>query len=66
MKKGSSRLTAGISDCNWTGTQNHLVRKRTVNHLAKLLSVCLRPRWFWVQVQLQSLNLQILRLQGAP
>ena len=22
-------------DCNWIGTQNHLVRKRTLNHLAK-------------------------------
>ena len=25
-----------ISDCNWTRTQNHLVIKRTLNHLAKL------------------------------
>ena len=25
-----------ISDCNWTQTHNHLVRKRTLNHLAKL------------------------------
>ena len=24
------------SDCNWTRTQSHLVRKRTLNHLAKL------------------------------
>ena len=24
------------SDCNWTQTQNHLVRKGTLNHLAKL------------------------------
>ena len=22
-------------DCNWTRTKNHLVRKRTLNHLAK-------------------------------
>ena len=22
--------------CNWTRTQNHLVRNRTLNHLAKL------------------------------
>ena len=33
------------SDCNWTRNQNHLVRKRTLNHLAKL------------EVQLQSLKL---------
>ena len=26
----------GISDCNWTLTQNHLVLKGTLNHLAKL------------------------------
>ena len=25
-----------LSDCNWTRTQNHLVRKRTLNHLANL------------------------------
>ena len=25
-----------ISDCNWTRTQNQLVLKRTLNHLAKL------------------------------
>ena len=24
------------SDCNWTRTHNHLVHKRTLNHLAKL------------------------------
>ena len=24
------------NDCNWTRTQNHLVLKRTLNHLAKL------------------------------
>ena len=25
-----------LSDCNWIRTQNHLVRKRTLNHLAIL------------------------------
>ena len=25
-----------FNDCNWTRTQNHLVLKRTLNHLAKL------------------------------
>ena len=25
-----------LSDCNWTRTQNHLIRKRTLNHLVKL------------------------------
>ena len=26
----------GLSDCNWARTHNHLVRKWTLNHLAKL------------------------------
>ena len=36
-----------LSDCNWTGTQNHLVHKRTLNHLAKLANY-----WvvFWVLI----------------
>ena len=51
--------------CNWTRTQNHLVRKRTLNNLAKWLSVCLRTKWFWVRVQLQSLKLQISCLLRA-
>ena len=25
-----------LSDCNWTRNHNHLVHKRTLNHLAKL------------------------------
>ena len=25
-----------LTDCNWTGTHNHLVRKQTLNHLTKL------------------------------
>ena len=42
-----------LSDCNWNRTQNHLARKRTLNHQAKLvkwLSVRLRGKWFWVPV----------------
>ena len=29
-------IISSLSDCNLTRTQNHLVRKRTLNHLAKL------------------------------
>ena len=29
-------LKTKLTDCNGTRTQNHLVRKRTLNHLAKL------------------------------
>ena len=32
----SRREIWSLSDCNWTWTQNHLVRKRTLDHLAKL------------------------------
>ena len=58
-------LCINLIHCNWTRTHTHLVRKRTLNHLAKLaslakwLSVRLRTRWLWVRVQLQSLKLQI-------
>ena len=31
----SRREIWSLSDCNWTRTHNHLVRKRTLNHLAK-------------------------------
>ena len=29
-------ILIGLSDCSWTQTYNHLVHKRTLNHLAKL------------------------------
>ena len=32
----SRREIGSLSDCNWTRTHNHLVHKRTLNHLAKL------------------------------
>ena len=34
-----------LTDCNWTRTQNHLVRKRTLNHLTKLF------KWFSVRLR---------------
>ena len=45
----SRREIWGLSDCNWTRTQNHLVLKRTLNHLARWLSVRLRTKWFWFE-----------------
>ena len=54
-----------LSDCNWTLIYNHLVHKRTFNQLTKWLSVRLWTKWLWVQVQLQSLKLQSLRLLRA-
>ena len=54
--------TEGLSRCNWTRAQNHLVCKRTLNHLAKWLSARFRTKWLRVRVQLQSLKLQISRL----
>ena len=53
----SMREILRLSDWNWTQTQNHLVRKQTHHHLAKLgkwSSVSLRTKWFWVRVQFQS------------
>ena len=32
----SRRKVRSLSDCNWTRTYNHLVHKRTLNHLDKL------------------------------
>ena len=32
----SRREIWSLSDCNWTRTQNHLVRKRTINYLTKM------------------------------
>ena len=48
-------------DCNGIRTHNNLVRKRTLNYLVKLaslvewLSICLRAKWLWVWIPLQSL-----------
>ena len=58
-----------LSDGIWTRTQNHLVHKWTLNHLAKLpslakwLSVRLPTKWlFWVRIQLQSFNVSLFKL----
>ena len=56
-------MVACSSDSNAIRIHNHLVRKQTLNHLAKLaslakwLSVCLRTKWLWVRIPLLSLNL---------
>ena len=48
-----------LSDCNGIRLHNHVVCKRTLNHLYKLakwlnltkwLSVHLRPKWLWVRI----------------
>ena len=61
----------GRSESNGIRTQNHLVRKRRLNHLAKLaclaewLSVRLRTKWLWVRISLLSPKHQIWRLLWA-
>ena len=35
-----------LSDCNWTQTKNHLVHKRTLNHLAEVFIYELRRSGF--------------------
>ena len=52
-----------LSDCNWTGTHNHLVHKQSTASLAKWLSVHLWNKWVWVLVQLQS-HPQVGNLMG--
>ena len=36
LRFSRSKYSTTLSDCNGTRTHNHLVRKRTLNHLAKL------------------------------
>ena len=38
FSKQARNLSLSLSDRNWTRTQNHLVRKRTLNHLVYELS----------------------------
>ena len=57
-KRIRNELYKKEADCNWTRTQNHLVLNRTLNHLAKLAR--LRTKWFWVRVQLQSINVFLI------
>ena len=66
MSRNSLLKTGAKSEVWVTPTRTHslLVRKWTLNHLAKLakwLSVCLQTKWLWVQVLLQSLNSRIFR-----
>ena len=59
----SRRHMSSLSDSNVIRTHNYLVRKRTLNHIAKLaslakwLSVCLRTKWLWVRMTLLSLEI---------
>ena len=41
-------LIIELSDCNWKRTQNHLVRKGTLNHLAKLIWPVRPNGWVFV------------------
>ena len=57
-----------LSVSNAIRTYNHIVYKRTLNHLAKLanlakwLSVHLRAKWLWIRIALPSLKIQLWRL----
>ena len=63
-----------LSDSNGIRTHSHLVRKYTLNHLAKLaslakwLSVRLRTKWLWVRIPLlplRNMTIQMRLLQGC-
>ena len=43
----SRREIRSLSDCNGTRTHNHLVHKRTLNHLVKLASLA---KWLSVRL----------------
>ena len=66
----SRRYTWSLSNSNEIRTHNHLVRKRTLNHLAKLAKVTnlfsqqqlAENDKLWKQISLLSLKLQIWRL----
>ena len=61
-------ISRNLIDSNEIRTHSHLVRKRTLNHLAKLvsfakwLSVRLRTMWLWVRNSLLSIKLQTWHL----
>ena len=56
-----------LSDYNGIRIHNHLVRKQTLNYLAKLgswlnakwLSLCSRTKWLWAQIPLHTLKYSI-------
>ena len=48
-----------LNDRNGTRNHNHLVRKRTLNYLAKLTIWPLGTKWLWVPVPFESLKLHI-------
>ena len=66
IKSEKCELAGSFSDWNKTRTHSSLIRKRTLNYLAKLpdlaksLSVCLPTKWLWDRIPLQSLKFQIL------
>ena len=43
-----------LSDCNGTRTHNHLIRKRTLNHLAKLAKGLSSVLYIWLYVLIMS------------
>ena len=57
------RSSLSLSNCNGIWTHNHVVHKRTFNHLAKLaslakwLTVWLWTKWLLVRIPLQSVKL---------
>ena len=66
----SRRNIWSLSDRNGIRTHNHSIRKRILNHLAKLVGVSkcswlrvnLQTKWLWVRIPLLSLDFLILRV----
>ena len=55
-----------LSDYNWTRTQNHLVRKRTLNHLVKLAKwlscVCMYMYVLYIYIYLICIHIYLKRI----
>ena len=54
-----------LSDCNWTPTQNHLVRIKTLNHLAKLIRIHSETRT-WHDKNIQLIEYWLSFLTDTP
>ena len=47
-------ILADLSDCNWTRTQNQLVRKQTLNHLATFGHTVLKTKYDTDKTELEN------------
>ena len=51
IRNSVKQLRWSLTDCNGIRTHNHLVRKRTLNHLAKFSHLASLAKWLSVRLQ---------------